>query len=112
MSIGGQDQSERAIGVAPLGCDADAALRGTLLDDAEHLGDLGQPWTYRPDREPAFIATLGMPTFEHLKANPEDAERFDRFMQHSPDDRHRAVAEAFPLASGARLVDVGGGNVP
>ena len=60
--------------------------------------------------EPAFIATFGMPSFEHLKANPEDAERFDRFMQHSPDDRHRAVAEAFPLPSGARLVDVGGGN--
>jgi hypothetical protein len=60
--------------------------------------------------EPAFIATLGMPSFEHLKSNPEDAERFDRFMQHSPDDRHRAVAEAFPLSPGARVVDIGGGN--
>ena len=60
--------------------------------------------------EPAFIATLGLPSFERLKANQEDAERFDRFMQHSPDDRHRAVAEAFPLPSGVRVVDVGGGN--
>ena len=60
--------------------------------------------------EPAFIATLGMPSFEHLKANPEDAARFDRFMQHSPDDRHRAVAEAYSLPPGTRVVDVGGGN--
>lgn len=60
--------------------------------------------------EPAFLATFGMPSFEHLKANPQESERFDRFMEHSPDDRHRAVAEAVALPAAARVIDVGGGN--
>src|SRR5829696_7254114 len=58
----------------------------------------------------AFQITFDLAYFEHLKAHPDEAQLFDAFMQHSPDDRHAAVAEAYDF-SGARLVvDVGGGN--
>jgi hypothetical protein len=58
--------------------------------------------------EPAFKAIFGMPPFEYLRSHPEKAALFDSFMQHSPDDRHNAVAEAYPFAG--LVVDVGGGN--
>ena len=58
----------------------------------------------------AFQITFDLANFEYLKAHPDEAQLFDAFMQHSPDDRHAAVAEAYDF-SGARLVvDVGGGN--
>jgi len=60
--------------------------------------------------EPAFEAAFGMSNFEYLKENPEEAELFNRFMQHSPDDRHNAVAEAYDFAGIRTIIDVGGGN--
>lgn len=108
-SEGNVGQSERS---ASLRSDATptlryAALYWTMPSIWATWGNLGH--TVRTG-EPAFIATFGMPSFEHLKAHPEDAARFDSFMQHSPDDRHRAVAEAYPLSPRVRVVDVGGGN--
>jgi hypothetical protein len=60
--------------------------------------------------QPAFEATFGKPRFEYLKEHPDEAARFDRYMQHSPDDRHRAVAEAYDFSDAGLVVDVGGGN--
>jgi hypothetical protein len=60
--------------------------------------------------EPAFEATFGMPNFEYLKANPEQSNVFDEFMQHSPDDRHAAVAAAYNFSGAGLVVDIGGGN--
>lgn len=48
---------------------------------------------------------MGLP-----KAHPEEAKLFDSFMQHSPDDRQRAVVEAYDFSDARLVVDVGGGN--
>jgi hypothetical protein len=59
--------------------------------------------------ECAFEAVFGMPSFEYLKTNADEAKLFDLFMQHSPDDRHAAVVAAYDFAA-SLIVDVGGGN--
>ncbi|MDB5531328.1 MAG: Methyltransferase [Devosia sp.] len=59
--------------------------------------------------EAAFEATFGVTNWAYLSDHPDEALTFDQFMQHSPDDRHAAVAEAYDFA-GAKVVDVGGGN--
>jgi len=58
--------------------------------------------------EPAFEAIHGMASFDYLAVHPEESEIFDAFMQHSPDDRHRAVANAYRFEG--IVVDIGGGN--
>ena len=45
-----------------------------------------------------------------LAVHPDEASLFDLFMQHSPDDRHAAVVEAYDFSSAGLVVDVGGGN--
>jgi hypothetical protein len=60
--------------------------------------------------EPGFEAVFGMANFEYLKLHPQEAELFNRFMQHSPDDRHNAVADAYDFSGVRTIVDVGGGN--
>lgn len=60
--------------------------------------------------KPAFEAVFGMPNFAYLEAHPAEARLFDAFMQHSPDDRHAAVADAYDFSGVKTLVDVGGGN--
>ena len=59
--------------------------------------------------ECAAEVVFGMPGFEYLRVNPEDAKLFDLMMQHSPDDRHAAVVAAYDF-SASLVVDVGGGN--
>lgn len=60
--------------------------------------------------EPAFEGIFGVANFEYLNQHPEEAELFNRFMQHSPDDRHNAVVEAYDFSAARTIVDVGGGN--
>jgi SAM-dependent methyltransferase len=60
--------------------------------------------------ESAFEPLFGMPNFEYLRTHPEEATRFDAFMQHSPDDRHAAVAAAYDFSAAGVVVDVGGGT--
>jgi O-methyltransferase domain len=60
--------------------------------------------------ESAFESVFGVPKFEYLKRHPQEAELFDLFMQHSPSDRHTAVAAAYDFSGVGLLVDVGGGN--
>jgi O-methyltransferase len=60
--------------------------------------------------QPAFELAYGMANFEYLKRHPHEAELFDAFMQHSPDDRHAAVVEAYDFAHAHLIVDVGGGS--
>lgn len=60
--------------------------------------------------EPAFEAVFGIPNFEYLNQHPDEAELFNRFMQHSPDDRHNAVVEAYDFSTTRTIVDLGGGN--
>ena len=42
-----------------------------------------------------FEEVFGQPYFSYLKQHPEKAALLDQHMQHSPDDRHAAVAEAY-----------------
>jgi len=59
--------------------------------------------------ECAFESVFDMPLFGYLKTNPGEAELLNLFMQHSPDDRHAAVAAAYDFSVPC-VVDVGGGN--
>ena len=58
----------------------------------------------------AFEGVYRMPKFEYLKLHPDEAERFDLFMQHGPDNRQAAVAAAYDFTDARLVVDVGGGN--
>jgi hypothetical protein len=60
--------------------------------------------------KPAFETVFGVPNFAYLEGHPDQARLFDAFMQHSPDDRHQAVVEAYEFSAAKLLVDVGGGN--
>jgi hypothetical protein len=60
--------------------------------------------------ESAFQSVYGMPKFEYLKMHPDEAEIFDAFMRHSPEDRHAAVVEAYDFSEARLVVDIGGGN--
>lgn len=60
--------------------------------------------------EPSFEAIFGVANFEYLNQHPEQAELFNRFMQHSPEDRQNAVVEAYDFSAARTIVDVGGGN--
>jgi hypothetical protein len=59
---------------------------------------------------PAFETVFGVPNFAYLKTHPDEARLFDDFMQHSPDDRHAAVVDAYDFSGAKLLVDLGGGN--
>lgn len=58
----------------------------------------------------AFETTFGTSKWEYLKAHPDEAKLFDSFMEHSPDDRQRAVVEAYDFSDARLVVDIGGGN--
>ena len=60
--------------------------------------------------ESAFEAVYHQPKFEYLKAHPDEAALFDLFMQHSPDDRQAAVAEAYDFSGAGLVADIGGGT--
>ena len=62
-----------------------------------------------PESSP-FRETFGVANFEYLAAHPYEASLFDLFMQHSPDDRHAAVVEAYDFSNARLVVDVGGGT--
>lgn len=63
----------------------------------------------RTGRAP-FEAVHGMPYFEFMKRHKTDDDLFNSFMQHSPEDQHAAVAEAYNFSDAHVVVDVGGGN--
>ena len=58
----------------------------------------------------AFESVYGMPKFDYLKTHPDEAEVFDAFMRHSPEDRHAAVVDAYDFSEAGLVVDIGGGN--
>jgi hypothetical protein len=60
--------------------------------------------------KPVFETVFGVPNFAYLETHPDEARLFDAFMQHSPDDRHAAVVDAYDFSAAGMLVDVGGGN--
>lgn len=60
--------------------------------------------------ESAFQSVYEMPKFDYLKMHPDEAEVFDAFMRHSPEDRHAAVVDAFDFSEAGLVVDIGGGN--
>jgi hypothetical protein len=57
-----------------------------------------------------FQCTFGVANFEYLAAHADEASLFDLFMQHSPDDRHAAVVDAYEFSNAGTVIDVGGGN--
>ncbi len=60
--------------------------------------------------ESAFQAVYGMPKFDYLQTHPDEAQVFDAFMRHSPEDRHAAVVAAYDFSEAGLVVDIGGGN--
>ena len=84
-----------------------AARYWTMASNWAAWGNLEE--TIRTGR-PAFEVTHGVANFEYLEQHADEAELFDSFMQHSPDDRHAAVAEAYDFGDASLIVDVGGGN--
>lgn len=56
------------------------------------------------------VAAWNQGRFEYLRAHPDEARAFDAMMANFGDDRHAAVAGAYPFPSGALVADVGGGN--
>jgi hypothetical protein len=58
----------------------------------------------------AFDVAFGMENFAYLAQHPDEAARFDLFMQHSPDNRHAAVVNAYDFSRASLIVDVAGGN--
>lgn len=84
-----------------------AARYMTLKPTLESWGALEQ--TVRTGT-PGFEAVHGIPKFAYMEQHPDVAEIFDAFMQHSPDDRHAAVAEAYDFTCSPTVVDIGGGN--
>ena len=58
----------------------------------------------------AFEGVYHMPKFDYLKLHPDEAELFDLFMQHNPDERQAAVAAAYDFTGAGLIIDVGGGN--
>jgi O-methyltransferase domain/Dimerisation domain len=60
--------------------------------------------------ESAFEAVYHQPKFDYLRDHPDEAALFDLFMQHGPDDRQGAVAEAYDFGGSGLVADIGGGN--
>ena len=58
----------------------------------------------------AFEGVYHMPKFDYLKLHPDEAQLFDLFMQHGPDNRQEAVAAAYDFTDASLVVDIGGGN--
>jgi ubiquinone/menaquinone biosynthesis C-methylase UbiE len=74
-------------------------------------------WQCAPDLQrvietgqPAFDQRHGKPIYAHFKAHPEQARVFDDAMTGYSRMNADAVARAYPLPPGARIVDVGGGH--
>lgn len=55
-------------------------------------------------------AAWNMGRFDYLRQHPDEARVFDEFMAHFPDDRHKAVADAYDFSSAGLIADIGGGN--
>ena len=55
-------------------------------------------------------AAWHMGRFEYLRRHPDEARDFDAFMAHFPDERHRALAEAYDFSGATLIADIGGGN--
>lgn len=53
-------------------------------------------------------AAWNMGRFEYLRQHPDEARVFDEFMAHFPDDRHKALADAYDFSSAGLIADVGG----
>ena len=52
----------------------------------------------------------GAHRFAYLREHPEEARIFDAFMANFPDNRHRAIADAYDFSQAKLIVDIGGGN--
>jgi hypothetical protein len=58
----------------------------------------------------AFTKAVGMPIFEWLANNPEEAKRFDRMMTEFHGDETNPMVENYDFSVFKTVVDVGGGN--
>lgn len=80
---------------------------------------LGEDWMWQcaPDLRqvietgnPAFDRRYGKPIYAHFKEHPQQACVFDNAMTAYSRMNADAVAEAYPLPPGSRIVDLGGGH--
>jgi len=60
--------------------------------------------------EPAFRLRNGMSFFDHLAANPAEAQIFDAAMTALNDPKTTAFLDAYDLSDAGVLADIGGGN--
>jgi hypothetical protein len=60
--------------------------------------------------EPAFRKQLGMPIFEYLAKNPEQAQIFDAAMTSIHGRETAAMLDAYDFSKYKHVMDIGGGN--
>lgn len=60
--------------------------------------------------EIAFNYRFGMPQWEFLAKNPENARIFDNYMVHATESINGAILSSYDFSPFSKLVDVGGGN--
>jgi hypothetical protein len=88
---------------------------GSLHYGARFWTDLGS-WRAWEELDAALVdgtphqAAWNMGRFEYLRQHPDEARVFDEFMAHFPDDRHRAVADAYDFSGAGLIADIGGGS--
>ena len=57
-----------------------------------------------------FATVHGQTMFQYLEKHPAESVRFHEFMSHSPDERQRAVIDAYDFSQATHIIDVGGGT--
>lgn len=92
--------------------DVPGSVRDAVIWVSEpmHYGTCGDLPTTVKTGQPAFDRLFGCPYFDHLAADPEAAAVWDSGMACFSDMENRPIALAYDFPSGARVVDVGGGQ--
>ena len=102
--------------LTPLGqtlrSDVPDSVRAAVIWVSEpmHYGTCGDLATTVRTGEPAFDRLFGDAYFDHLAANPDAARVWDEGMACFSGMEDAPIAQAYQFPSGARVVDVGGGQ--
>jgi len=92
--------------------DMPGSVRSAVIWVSEpmHYGSCGDLARTVVTGEPAFDRLFGRPYFEHLAADPEAARVWDEGMACFSAMEDAPIAQAYRFPSGARVVDIGGGQ--
>src|SRR5262249_39057032 len=81
-----------------------------LMSGAEHYRAFSELLYSVRTGKPAFERMFGLPVFDYLSKNPEQAKTFDRAMVGVHGHETQAMIDAFDLSGVRVLADIGGGN--